>query len=443
MITRLNVTNSKFMGPVDLQLNPQYSALIGGRGTGKSTCLEYLRWALCDQPPEPSVDDDVSAQTGRRERLIAQTLKPFASQVEVHFLLNGIPHMVRRYAETNEVMLKVGTGELQPASPDDVRALLPIEAYSQRQLSSVGVRFAELTRFITRPIRARLEEIGDREAEAASESRQNFAQLLRHRTLSKAIARDKLAVESLNQQTTEMRGGLGGLSDEDRKLLGDRPAYDQADQLVAGWQRRLSQAKTELEAAQGAIERLALDGAATVPEGIPERDSLLDLQAEIQNILGDLTAALSAKSDELTKSVAEGSHVTELLDKWGKQSADFAERYAAAAERSTAHASKLEELRQLEERQRHLQASISAQEEELSGLGAPGQRHQELRGVWRKIQEERAAALKSQCDELTALSGGLIRATLEGGAEPEVLKDRIANAISGSGVRAAKVENCY
>ena len=90
-------------------------------------------------------------------------------------MLNGIPHMARRYAETNEVMLKVGTGELQPASPDDIRALLPIEAYGQRQLSSVGVRVAELTRFITRPIRARLEEIGDREAEAASESRQNFA----------------------------------------------------------------------------------------------------------------------------------------------------------------------------------------------------------------------------------------------------------------------------
>jgi chromosome segregation protein len=440
VITRLNVTNSKFMGPVDLELNPQYSALIGGRGTGKSTCLEYLRWALCDQPPEPSKDDDLSEQTGRRERLINQTLKPFASQVEVHFLLNGIPHMVRRYAETGDVMLKVGTGELQPATPDDVRALLPIEAYSQRQLSSVGVRIAELTRFITRPIRNRLEEIGDREAEAAGESRQNFASLLRHRTLSKAVARDKLAVESLNQQTAEMRGGLSGLSEDDRKLLTDKPAYDQADQLVAGLQRKLTQASAELENAHQAIERLASDGAVSVPDGLPERQTLLDLHVEMHALLGGVGASIGSTVDELAEKTVEGSRVGALLEQWTSQSKKFADQYAAAAERSTAQASKLEELRQLEDRQRQLQENISAQEEELSGLGSPGDRHADLRGAWRAIQDERSNALQAQCDELTHLSGGLIRATLQGGAETSALKDRIADAISGSGVRATKVE---
>jgi chromosome segregation protein len=49
-VSRLSVSNSKFLGPVELLLNPQYNALIGGRGTGKSTLLDYLRWCLCDQP---------------------------------------------------------------------------------------------------------------------------------------------------------------------------------------------------------------------------------------------------------------------------------------------------------------------------------------------------------------------------------------------------------
>ena len=53
-ITNISVSNSKFMGPVELSFNPQYNAIIGGRGTGKSTILEYLRWALCDQPPNLS-----------------------------------------------------------------------------------------------------------------------------------------------------------------------------------------------------------------------------------------------------------------------------------------------------------------------------------------------------------------------------------------------------
>lgn len=440
VISRVNVTNSKFMGPVDLELNPQYSALIGGRGTGKSTCLEYLRWALCDQPPEPSKDDDLTEQTGRRERLIAQTLTPYQSQVEVHFLLNGIPHMVRRYAETGEVMLKVGTGELQPATPDDVRALLPIEAYSQRQLSSVGVRIAELTRFITRPIRDRLEEIASREEEAGTETRQNFTQLLRHRALSKALARDKFAIASLDQQTAEMRASLTGLSEDDRRLLGDKPLFDEADQLVASWSRKIDQAKAELERAHQSLARLASDAASVVPEGLPQRSSLLEFQKEMRTLIDGLTSAVAAIVDDLGDKTADDSRIGSLLDQWSSHSKNFEERYAAAAERSTAHTSRLEELRELESRQRHLQGTVSAQEEELAGLGDPGQRHTEMKETWRKIQDERTAALRAQCDELTDLSGGLIRATIEGSAETSILRERITSAVSGSGVRAAKLE---
>lgn len=50
-VAGLSVSNSAFLGPIELALNPQYSALIGGRGTGKSTILEYLRWAFATSPP--------------------------------------------------------------------------------------------------------------------------------------------------------------------------------------------------------------------------------------------------------------------------------------------------------------------------------------------------------------------------------------------------------
>ena len=39
VVASLSVSNSAFLGPVQLELNPQYNALIGGRGTGKSTIL--------------------------------------------------------------------------------------------------------------------------------------------------------------------------------------------------------------------------------------------------------------------------------------------------------------------------------------------------------------------------------------------------------------------
>jgi type III restriction enzyme len=39
VISGISVSNSQFLGPIDLAFNPQYNALIGGRGTGTSRCL--------------------------------------------------------------------------------------------------------------------------------------------------------------------------------------------------------------------------------------------------------------------------------------------------------------------------------------------------------------------------------------------------------------------
>lgn len=76
VITQLDISNSQFLGPVSVELNPQFYALIGGRGTGKSSLLEYLRYGLCDDPP--AADDDIEAgdPAAKRRSLIEKTLKP-------------------------------------------------------------------------------------------------------------------------------------------------------------------------------------------------------------------------------------------------------------------------------------------------------------------------------------------------------------------------------
>lgn len=71
-----------------------------------------------------------------------------------------------------------------PAREEDVRALLPIHAYSQKQLSSVAVRVDELTRFITAPIQPDLDEFDRQIAEAAGRLRENYATLQRARARS-------------------------------------------------------------------------------------------------------------------------------------------------------------------------------------------------------------------------------------------------------------------
>jgi type III restriction enzyme len=92
-ISKLSVTNSKFLGRVELELNQQYNAFIGGRGTGKSTLLEYLRWGLCDQIIGVGRYESESEIQRRRQVLIDKTLMPYSGEVRITASVNGIEHL--------------------------------------------------------------------------------------------------------------------------------------------------------------------------------------------------------------------------------------------------------------------------------------------------------------------------------------------------------------
>lgn len=439
-VTRLTVSNSKFLGPLTLELNAQYNALIGGRGTGKSSCLEYLRWGLCDQPPTPATDGDGLDLPARRRRLVELTLHPMDAHVEVHFLLNGIPHVVRRYARTGDLQLKVGANDLAPASQSEVRALLPIQAYSQRQLSDVGVHLDELTRFVTAPIQDQLDELDSRRDELSAAIRENFVHLQRVRTLERSVARDKLALASLDQQAAAVRETLSGLSDTEREVLRAKPTYDEGDALVETTTRRAGQAVDELERAATTIAQLRSGVRTPVAEALPERETLDELQRDALELLAAAEGSVREALVQLRAGLNSGSGLAQLHDAWAAQRAAFELRYEAATTRSTAHAAKLEELTTLEKRRGELQQTLNTQAQQLELLGNPATRHIELRGDWLALQAERTARLNEQCARLTDLSDQLIRATIRQGAGTSTHQQRFKSAVQGSGVRTAKIE---
>jgi AAA domain-containing protein len=225
VVVGISVSNSAFLGPIELDLNPQYSALIGGRGTGKSTILEYLRWALCDQPPGIADDDSPNYQA-RRSRLIDQTLKPVNGTVQVRFELNGVTHVVRRNSQDGSLLIKIANDDMRPCTEDEVRALLPIQAYSQKQLSDVSVRVEELSRFITAPIRAELGRIERQAADRVERIRQSYATRRRQRSLAQTLQKRELEEKSFTEQADTLRAALTGLSQEDRTLLDKGKVFD-------------------------------------------------------------------------------------------------------------------------------------------------------------------------------------------------------------------------
>lgn len=442
-VSRIIVSQSKFLGRVDVAMNPQYTALIGGRGTGKSTILDYLRWALCDQPANSTAEDEVADPRVRQRRLIEVTLKPLGAYVEVHCVINGINHVVRRYAEDGAVQLKVGGGPFEKVREGAIQSLLPIQAYSQKQLSSVAIRVDELLRFVTSPIQRDLEDIERKQQEVAGRLRENYGTLQRHRYLSTEIERSELRVRSLGEQAKSLRDSLSGLSEADRIVLDGKAAHDRARTGQAAWTQRLGDAHSELMKMATDLETGLSD--MTRPDSLPT-----DIASEVGASFDASVAALSDLKDkvlgvanEFAALIANGGAVTLPNAALTAKLDEYDGTYAAVKTRSSAHEAKLADLAKLEEQQKVAGELAQGQGKERDSLGKPTERHQELRTELTEARRERSAMLAAQCDGLSASSDGMIRATLSVSRGFDAALAKFRALVAGSNVRANKMEGFF
>ena len=96
------ISDSRFLGPIELGLNAQFNAFIGGRGTGKSSLLEYIRWALCDDPLEVAETAELPNFQKRRKALVDDTLRPVNATVTVFYKKNEVVYRIERSASAKD-----------------------------------------------------------------------------------------------------------------------------------------------------------------------------------------------------------------------------------------------------------------------------------------------------------------------------------------------------
>jgi chromosome segregation protein len=442
-ITALSVSNSAFLGPIQVEFNSQYNALIGGRGTGKSTILEYLRWALCDQLPITVADDELPNYQVRRKTLLEKTLQTVNGTVQVSFTVNGIPHVVRRNSTTDELQLKVGDAEFAACTEADIRSLLPVQAYSQKQLSNVSVRLEELSRFVEAPIRAQLGDLEKTFERAAAEMRQMYATLLRKRRLQKQITNDELLLESLNEQAENIRKSLTGLSEADTTLLAAKSSYERAEEVLDIWVSDVGTVGRAIDDMESALSDLPTKSAAHEAD-LPEGVTLAEIEKEIGDYIATVKRAIKEMkrqqsafmSDDGVLKGTAGANVR----KWMKALTTFNEKYAEAKGRASVHESRLEQLGQMEKRIGELRSTIGRTRREINGLGKPEAQYEQVRETWIRAKAERARLVQQECEKLTARSQGEIRASIRVGAGVDAVLQKFRAAVTGSGLRREKID---
>lgn len=440
-VTSIEVSNSLFLGPIALEFNPQYNALIGGRGTGKSTILEYLRWALCDQPLT-NQDAELPDFQRRRRDLIENTLERLNAVVSISFMKNGIAHTVRRKTETNEILLKIGEEEFTKCTEADVRNILPVHAYSQKQLSSVGVKLEELKRFVHAPVMNQLAQIEATRKELRAQLRTAYEDLERHRAVTAEIAKLELERRSLVEQVDKLRKDLSGLTDEDHQIIAQQVLYEQEEQVVEGWEAQLAQAARVLQEVNDEFAEVptALPGGST-----PERDLLGRMHTNLEAWFTQLRQALSLLREGLDKD--SGGYTladySGALAEWRARRTASVAAYEAAKARSAAHEGTLGQIKETEDRLKQLDIIVAERRRTLQKLGDPTTHFSDRRKEWLALHEQASDLVEKQCAELTALSKGLIRARLLRGHSVDRIDEELRNTLRGTKVRNDRYEGLW
>jgi chromosome segregation protein len=366
-------------------------------------------------------------------------LKPHGATVDVTYVLNGVPHLVRRASANGSVEMRIGTAALQPCTEEEVRALLPIQAYSQKQLSDVSVRIEELTRFITAPIKGDLDRLQRKADDCTNRIRETYATCQRFRDLSLTLHNRVLEERSITEQANMIRASLSGLSDADRALLEQGQHYNAASSLVASWKvgaGTISQKARELrQLVQG--QRLAMQSVPVEPAAMKE--ALDQARVEYDTMLQAALTSLDQMA--AAASVIEGGE--KVVGPWGAWDAghtDFQDKYSAAMERSSSHSEKLQQFRALEVRVAELADETTRVREMLATLGTADENYKTARDEWLGVQAEHDDLVDRECAELTTRSDGLIRVGVKRYADSVAFVSTLRTALQGSRVLSAKLD---
>ena len=435
-IKSIDVTNSKFLGSFLIEFNQQYNALIGGRGTGKSTILEYLRWGLCDQTIHNFESDELTTIEKRRHTLIQKTLIEFEGEVRIIMEKNGILHIVKRNTKTKELLIKIGEDSFKQVNEDDVRKLFPIQSYSQKQLSDVGIKTEELKRFIEQPIITQLEDIKFKLSETITKIKSSYEQFIRKKEIEKEIDNISLELKSIEIQIENLRKSLKGISEDDQKTISKKSKYGIEKTII-------DNAINEFNIFQRKADEL-LNLLELYPESININ------QVENIDLIQSIATEAHVKFIEIKKianlfkdSLNEASlaKFNAIIHEWELKKIDFERTYEIAKSNSQSSQQQLQEMQKLEVRYNEILSIMTDRNGLLKEIGNPEDVFFTQRDNWKQYHLDKIELLKTQAHKFSSLSNKLIRAEVTKNINLQNFKSILKTIFEGSRIREERIDS--
>ncbi len=423
-LLELRVSSSLTGMDFEVTFNDGFNALIGGRGSGKSAILEYLRFGL----GRSTLDATEDVATTRERDLITSTL--VGGFVEIDLERNGVVETWRRTLDKMAVITVSSGTESRDLPIHVAQERFRARAFSQKQLSTMVRRPETADEQITGIAAA---ESVDRRRQAEQEIddaerqvRAAFQQVIQSWAAQAAYDRAEAASADLIKRLEAIRARLevGGLSVEQQQVLDKQPVYSRT---VATFQTAEKLIRATMEQAKQLTE-IPLDdwdGLVDTPSVDNAHQTMLRLNDRLREAIGEITDALAKAAEDLA------------VHKVGfeEDRTKFNAEYTTANQAQSHLAAVLAEFRQLGEGQQVVEKNLQDARTARAKLLGSDSRLAEARSTLGTRVTALREILNEASEKVKEMSTGVLRAHVEEETAPARFMEALMELCERCGIR--------
>lgn len=309
-------------------LNDGFTAIIGGRGSGKTAVLEYLRFGLArstaDTEGQPSLD--------RERELIQTTLK--GSHVTILLERHGVLESWHRSGDRPDaITVNVAGGNSENITVQAAQQRFRARAFAQKQLSTLVRAKEDAAEQITgiaaaEEVDAR-RELDQRITKAKRDISAALQRVVEH-WIAEAQRNDAAsAVTDLRRriEATKKRLQDSGLSPEDQQVLAEQPKYSSTASLLGEYEGLLESDLAEFQRLRNSV--LSVEP----QEEAVDFDELMTFASELNRT----KAVVQEKLDEAINAIRSLETTrAESAASFERRQSEFQKKYSAAAAQQAA-----------------------------------------------------------------------------------------------------------
>lgn len=416
-----------FLDGAAIHFNENLNVLVGGRGTGKSTVIESLRYVL---GLEPLGEDARRAhegivrnvlRSGTKITLLVRSHRPNKQEYRIERTIPNAP------------VIRVGNGDSLNLLPS---AIVPhVQVFGQGELSELTKSQEKLTRLLARFVESD-EALPQHKAEVRKQLEQSRAKILDSDRELLQLEERLAALPALEETLKRFQdAGLEGRLKEQSLLVREEQLFKTARGRLGPFREALEDLRRALPIDRAFVSQKAL-------EGLPSKEIL----AEIETVLSALNRSLDAVGNDFQKALeAADRKLAAVRTKWEERKKEVQAAYEKIlrelhksqidGEEFIRLRRRIEELRPLQERKTVLKRTRDEYEV----------RRRSLLAEWEEVKAEEFRQLRRAARKVTKKLAErvLVQVTFAGNREPlcELLREQVGGRLNETFYALCQVEN--